>query len=391
MAVAGEALMPLSLAQEPIHPVYLPFSRERLLQHFALVGKPSAAQISDRVYAERHLKYYEDSAGIALGHEREQHSQPGPAGGKPLTCTAQNHQVEKDERFWIVTALMSIFHSADRTANLTRLLTSAFPEFPTFAAEEGRADLPDWAAALQEDADHPLQLFFEVSLPSPERYRQWLADRVDRQTLLPWIRAKNVGLRQEGATKADAMLIAPKTGVAIVFEAKVLSDASSHTERDATRNQIARNIDVLLDTNPKLQPPLTARRPGRTSFVLVTPELFQSQPSTRLYGHLMNEYCKGTALLQQHLQHRTGEELDGVPNRLGWTTFEEFNRVLPGACVWLLRCEQCGAQLVPVQYGYPAGDFIGAADRHELILAGCSVEPGQPSWACAECPLPPLW
>lgn len=317
-----------------VHPVYLPFSRGTLLQHFAPVGVLTAAQKADLSWRDKHVRHYEDSARLASAHSEAEHA--GPAGNQvPTGCTAANHQIEKDERFWIATALMSIFHSKDRAARLAALLNSVFREFPVAGQASDLPDIHDWDSALQEDAEHPLQLFFEVNLPSPQSYKQWLALHVDQQTLLPWIRAKHVGLQQEGATKADAMLIAPKTGVAIVFEAKVLSDASSHTERDATRNQIARNIDVLLEPNPRLQPPLTLRRPQRTCFLLVTPELFHRNPSTRLYGHLMNEYRKDTALLQQHLPHRTGEELDGVSSRLGWTTFEEFNRVLPGACAWL--------------------------------------------------------
>lgn len=316
-----------------VHPVYLPFDRETVLQHFAPVGVLSSAEQADPSWRHKYLRPYENSAQLASEHAALEH--PAPTGRLPQNCTAANHQIEKDERFWIAAALMSIFHSADRATHLPELLTSVFPDIPISEHAPGLPDIHDWAGALQEDADHPLHLFFEVNLPSPLSYRTWLAHHVDRQTLLPWIRSKNVGLRQEGATKVDAMLIAPKTGVAIVFEAKVLSDASSHTERDATRNQIARNIDVLLDSNPSLQAPLTTRLPGRTCFMLVTPELFKSNPSSRLYGHLISEYQKSTALLRQHLPHRTGEELDGVSSRLGWTTFEEFNRIVPGSCSWL--------------------------------------------------------
>ncbi len=38
-------------------------------------------------------------------------------------------------------------------------------------------------------------------------------------------------------------------GVAVLFEAKVLSDISCRIEYDATRNQIARTIDVMLECN----------------------------------------------------------------------------------------------------------------------------------------------
>lgn len=47
------------------------------------------------------------------------------------------------------------------------------------------------------------------------------------------------------------MLLAAN-GVAVIFEAKVLSDISTHVTFDLARNQLARNIDVMLDANPTL-------------------------------------------------------------------------------------------------------------------------------------------
>ena len=61
--------------------------------------------------------------------------------------------------------------------------------------------------------------------------------------------------RLEGATRADAMLLAPETGVAVIFEAKVLSDISTHVTFDLARNQLARSIDVMLEVNSALAAP----------------------------------------------------------------------------------------------------------------------------------------
>ena len=44
------------------------------------------------------------------------------------------------------------------------------------------------------------------------------------------------------------MLLAA-TGVAVIFEAKVLSDISAHVTFDLARNQLARSIDVMLEAN----------------------------------------------------------------------------------------------------------------------------------------------
>src|SRR5260221_5951050 len=75
--------------------------------------------------------------------------------------------------------------------------------------------------------------------------------------------AEAAGHALEGATKADAVLIAPKTGFAVLFEAKVLADASGGIGFDLLRNQIARSIDAMLEPNPNLQERLTRRRPGQ--------------------------------------------------------------------------------------------------------------------------------
>ena len=149
--------------------------------------------------------------------------------------------------------------------------------------------------------------------------------------------AEAAGHALEGATKADAVLIAPKTGFAVLFEAKVLADASGGIGFDLLRNQIARSIDVMLEPNQNLQEPLTRRRPDRTFFVLITPGILRDHPESRLYGWLMRDYQKDPAALQRDLthRHRAAADLTSVSSRLGWLTWEDFNKVLPGACRWL--------------------------------------------------------
>ena len=58
------------------------------------------------------------------------------------------------------------------------------------------------------------------------------------------------------------MLLAAATGVAVIFEAKVLSDISTHVTFDLARNQLARSIDVMLEVNSALSAPLSLRGPG---------------------------------------------------------------------------------------------------------------------------------
>jgi hypothetical protein len=145
------------------------------------------------------------------------------------------------------------------------------------------------------------------------------------------------------------MLVAPDSGIAVIFEAKVLSDISTHVTFDLARNQLARSIDVMLESNPALPAPLSHRKPERTFLVLLTPALTQPGQTgdaiskSRLYGWLMPAYKDpDSSLLRQHLPHRDGHELAGVTERLGWATWEDCQIVVPGACPWLVAPDGAG-------------------------------------------------
>jgi hypothetical protein len=53
-------------------------------------------------------------------------------------------------------------------------------------------------------------------------------------------------------------------------------------------NQIARNLDVMMEPSDGSPEPLSERDPERSIFLLVTPQLFMDHPTSRLYGWLMN-------------------------------------------------------------------------------------------------------
>jgi hypothetical protein len=92
----------------------------------------------------------------------------------------------------------------------------------------------------------------------------------------------------------------------------------------------------MLETNPNLQkPPLARRDPGRTCFALITPEIFRDRPEGRLHGWLMRDYRSNPISLERDLPHRAGTDFAQISRRLGWFTWEDFNRALPGSCPWL--------------------------------------------------------
>ena len=131
----------------------------------------------------------------------------------------------------------------------------------------------------------------------------------------------------------------PGNGFAWAIEAKALSDISYQVTFDALRNQIARNIDVLLDVNPNVLGGLERRHPELTLFTLLTPRMFKDAQNwhSRLYGWLMREYMSDPSALQRDLPHRINIDWTAVSRRLGWMTFEDCEQVLPGACPWLSR------------------------------------------------------
>jgi hypothetical protein len=306
-----------------LHHTYLPFTADQLRKHFAPVHSPGDS--------DRHLSYYKASV-----EEARKYDELIRRGDKPIRAqTRLGRQMEKDERFWLAAALMSLYYAdggSSREKLFARLLERAGLRPPS--------GFPRWEDALAGDLD----LFFEVNLPSPARYRAWLRDHLGERTPIPYLKeqAKAPGARLEGATKADAMLLAPKTGVAVIFEAKVLSDISTHVTFDLARNQLARNIDVMLEENPALAKPLDTRKPERTFLVLLTPALTQPARAgdaiskSRLYGWLMPAYQDpGSSLLRHHLPHRDGSELADASQRLGWASWEDCHIVVPGACPWL--------------------------------------------------------
>jgi len=104
------------------------------------------------------------------------------------------------------------------------------------------------------------------------------------------------------------------------------------------RNQIARNIDVMLEdnhNNERLHSSLKRRDPDRSIFILLTPGIFRDNPQTRLYGWLMNEYLKEPGALGRDILHRKGMDWKNVINRMGWLTWEECKQILPDACGWM--------------------------------------------------------
>jgi hypothetical protein len=245
-----------------IDPTYLPFPEETLRQHFLV---PAAGE------ADRHLQHYLTSA-----ERYRQFCEEHPdRRGLPVSLTRRPCQIEKDERFWVAACLMSTFHDDNRNAYLAKLLRRVFgPEPPI-------KDFATWHSCL----DGALHLYFEHQLASPPAYKQWLRRHLNERHMIPYVQdaayqkgSDELKANLEGSTHVDAALINESNGFAVLFEAKVLSDTSVDITYDTMRNQIVRNIDVMLEPGDGLLPPADRRRPDRSLFVLLTPEMATDKP-----------------------------------------------------------------------------------------------------------------
>ncbi|HID65043.1 MAG TPA: hypothetical protein EYP49_20180 [Anaerolineae bacterium] len=301
-----------------IDSTYLPFPIDQLRGHFV----PTAGE------ADRRLRYYLTSAER---YQRFQADHPDRR-GLPLSGLKRPCQIEKDERFWVVTCLMNYFYSSDQTERLGALMSRCFGDVPPLT------DVASW----DECFGGRLHLFFEVKLPSPPGYKRWLGENLSQRQIVPYVldagcRPGTDDVRKglEGSTHVDAMLLNENNGFAILFEAKVLSDISYQISFDAMRNQLARNLDVMLEQNLTLPVPLSRRDPHLTLFVLLTPEIFREHPYSRLYGWLLQEYRNHPTALERDIPHRQGVDWQEVARRIGWLTWEDCEQVLHGACPWL--------------------------------------------------------
>jgi len=306
---------------------YLPFSKKELLLHFAPVGKECEPNENQLNYYIRSIENYEQYKKETIL-------------GKPLHEIKGSCQIQKDERFWTVNTLMNIFYSSNRVNDLCLLFEKAFgKKVPT------SIEIDSWRECFNNDN---LELYFEVDLPSPPSYKNNLCSlyekgNIQEHQIIPFIIASAHGKKIiEGSTQVDAVIINPDNGFNVLIEAKVLSDTSNSITYDVVRNQIARNIDVMLESNERLCDPLNKREPDKSLFLLVTPKLFKDNPTSRLYGYKIREYHDkntGKDALLKDLPHRKERGLQDIPSKIGWLTWEDFKEVNNKCSPWSLDKE----------------------------------------------------
>lgn len=310
---------------DKMHDKYLPFAEKVIKKH--LYGGDGRNKNS----IENQLIYYKDSIKRFKDYQWGKES----IKGKPLKETSFPCQIQKDERFWTMNTLLSIFYSQNRTKEFVRLFKKGYSQnVPKLL------DLNSWDDCFQSDN---LGLYFEVDLPSPIDYKDYLLKKYkdkksNQHQIVSHILASACNKKKlEGSTQVDAIIINPDNGFGVIIEAKVLSDISISITYDLLRNQIARTIDVMLEKNEKMKPPFIDRNPDKTIFLLLTPKLFKNNPWSRFYGYKMRDYKdpeKGVDYLKEDLPHRTEEVLKNIPSRIGWLTWKDFKDVNNQCSPW---------------------------------------------------------
>lgn len=300
-----------------LHKVYLPFSEDTMKEHFIQSDK-------DLDNVSKHISKYKRSIDRYELFESDKQFNKG---------VRSIRQIEKDETFWTASSLMTLFHSSDRVNELKLLLTLAFGEVPPLD------NISSWEECLNGE----LNLFFEPNIPSPKEYREWLKDNITAQNFIPYIldKAQNkkgeYRTNLEGATNVDALLINSTNGFSVLIEAKVLSDISYQVSYDSMRNQIIRNVDVMLSSNKNLSKPLNSRLPENSLFLLLTPRLYKDNPSSRLYGYTFNDYKKNNKRICEDLRHRNLNlnDCESISKRIGWCTWEDLKEINSDCCKWI--------------------------------------------------------
>jgi len=197
-----------------------------------------------------------------------------------------------------------------------------------------------------------LILRFEENIPSSSEYKNYLSRFLNKRQMIPYV--LELGTNEtgkyrkdlEGPTNVDALIINTSNGFNIFIEAKVLSDISYAVSYDVLRNQIARNIDVMLTNHSEHYKKYQFKdndvrlkmKSDKSLFILLTPQIFKENPHSRLYGYKMDSYKNSALTLMADLNHRNDIEpyqWREISDRISWITWSDINNINHNCCHWV--------------------------------------------------------
>jgi hypothetical protein len=294
---------------------WMPFTEDQLSSHFSKDGKKGKDGLS------KHLDHFRDSIEIYnkqfmsdnRGYQRLVDDLSGPC------------QIEKDEKFWTASTLMTLYHSETRVKDLSNVFKKAYgsdkPPLTTFQT---------WEECFQGN----LSLIFELNFTPTPAYLKWLKkNRKDRHIVPYIINADLDEEKLEGNSKIDAVFINETNNFAALIEAKVTSDLSHDVRYDLTRNQFARFLDCLIEPSISKKSNFVLK-PDKMLFVLLSPKIVRDNPNSRFYGMKFKEYTRNSLTIGQDLPHRSDVDWNNLSKRLGWLTWEDCHDVNLKCCPW---------------------------------------------------------
>ena len=286
---------------------YLPFEISKLENHFTNIKHLEKFKKTVERYVD-FINNYPDRNSISIDKMR-------------TPC-----QIEKDETVWTASCFTQLYNSTNFKNELVVLLTKAFGEVPPLK------NFKNWTECIEPE----VKIYFEPNLPSPKVYKEYIKNKIET-LLIPYVKHSAFNkINLEGATNVDAIIINPHNGFAVLFEAKVLSDLSYQVTYDENRNQMIRNIDVMIEKNDKLIDDLNKREPENSLFALLTPRKFKDITSfSRLYAYKFNEYKNNPLKIKEDLPHRINIDYSDLSKRIGWLTWEDFKELSNNYCKWL--------------------------------------------------------
>src|SRR3954452_24800593 len=160
------------MSSEVLHEVFLPYSADELRLHFVDSGLEGEDP-------QRHLRKWRERIAAAPSKD--------------------SSYLDRDETLWTAGALLHVHRDGQARERWGVLLSTLFGPVPPLV------ERTEWADLL----DGELNLFFEVGLPSPLRYRHWLRDHLaDRHAIeAQRLHAASRGEALEGRTHLDALLL----------------------------------------------------------------------------------------------------------------------------------------------------------------------------------------
>lgn len=301
------------MSVEIIEETYLPFTTETVSKYF--VEKKNGGIPKKHITKfKKSAKNYTEEKDISIKIKR---------------------QIEKDETFWTASSLISVFESKDMKSQLINLFSKAFGDTPPLK------HFNSWKECLMGDKEN-IKMYFEANYSSPSKYLDWLKNNTKEQNIIPYLREKaqtNISNNKplEGATNVDCIIINTTNNFSVIIEAKVLSDISYSVTYDCQRNQIIRNLDIMLESYNNLHENLNKKDPEKCLFILLTPRKFTSKPYSRLYSYKLEEYKNDPETIQKELSHRniSLNQARDISNRIGWLCWEDIKEVNPDCCIWM--------------------------------------------------------